>query len=270
MGGVYLTRAFSPLLSHTALSLVARQSIVGKTELEDGQVLQRTKNEALILACPYVIPSFGEKVESTSLDKILKEWCAKQQHEYDFDTESFDFEVTIPVFSKGEANAEGWTVTRTLRFDVLNGYLFVGLSRLDDKGEPNETEIEFPQKLDLSKLCTSDVTGSKEYELYGGVLYDDGDYVAVLKNVSIEDPGEEGAWQLMESEEIIPMEEGDILEFLKGEGGEGPCGTLAVYRSCNESIHKKMDQILSDIIISHVSGVLNTKSDYYYEEVIED
>lgn len=254
----------------TGLSLVARQAIVGKTVLEDGQVLQRTKKESLILACPYVIPAVGEPVESTSLDKILKDWCAKHPHEYDFDTKSFDFEVTIPVFGKGDATSDGWSVTRTLHFDALNGFLFVGLSRLNDKGEPTETEIEFPKKLDLSKLCTSDVTGSKEYELYGGVLYDDEDYVAVLKNAAIDDPEEEGAWQLMESEEIIPMEEGDILEFLKGEGGEGPCGTLAVYRSCNNSIHKKMDQILSDIIISHVSGVLNAKSDYYYEEVVEE
>lgn len=256
---------------NAALSLVARQTVVGKTELEDGEVLQRTKKESLILASPYIIPKFGQKVESTSLDKLLKDWCAKQPHEYDFDSRSFDFEVTIPVFAKGDASTAGWSVTRSLQFDALNGFLFVGLSRMDDKGEPTETEIEFPKKLDLSKLCTADVTGSKEYELYGGVLYDDNDYVAVLKNSAIEDPEEEGAWQLMESEEIIPMEEGDILEFLKGEGGEGPCGTLAVYRSCDKSIHKRMDNILSDIIISHVSGVLSTKSSYYYEEeVVED
>ncbi|CAJ1942100.1 unnamed protein product [Cylindrotheca closterium] len=264
---------WNSMLDEASLRFVARQTIVGKTELEDGEVLQRTKKESLILACPYVIPkSAGAKVEeSTSVDKLLKEWCAKQPHEYDFDDKSFDFEVTIPVFSKGDASSDGWSVNRTLHFDALNGFLFVGLSRLNDQGEPSETEIEFPKKLDLSKLCTSDVTGSKEFELYGGVLYDDGDYVAALKNSAIKDPEEEGAWQLMESDEIIPMEEGDILEFLKGEGGEGPCGTLAVYRSCNKSIHKQMDNILSDIIISHVSGVLNTKSEqYYYEEVVED
>ncbi|KAL3936629.1 MAG: hypothetical protein SGBAC_008089 [Bacillariaceae sp.] len=262
---------WNSMLDAASLSLVARQTVVGKTELEDGEVLQRTKKESLILASPYIIPKFGQKVESTSLDKLLKDWCAKQPHEYDFDSRSFDFEVTIPVFAKGDASTAGWSVTRSLQFDALNGFLFVGLSRMDDKGEPTETEIEFPKKLDLSKLCTADVTGSKEYELYGGVLYDDNDYVAVLKNSAIEDPEEEGAWQLMESEEIIPMEEGDILEFLKGEGGEGPCGTLAVYRSCDKSIHKRMDNILSDIIISHVSGVLSTKSSYYYEEeVVED
>lgn len=258
-------------LVYPALGLVARKSISGKAKLEDGEMLQRTKKDALILASPYVIPKFGKPKESTSLDEILKEWCAKHPYEYDFDTKPYDFEAMVPLFGAGDtAEDGGWTTTRTLHFTSLSGYLFLGLSRLGDDREPLETEIEFPKRLNLSKLCTSDVSGSKEYELYGGVLYDDEDYVAVIKNQAIEDPEEEGAWQLMESEEIIPMEESDIFEFLKGEGGEGPCGTLAVYRSCNKSIHQQMDQILSDIIISHVSGVLNTQSEFYYEEVVED
>ena len=72
----------------------------------------------------------------------------------------------------------------------------------------------------------------------------------------------------MEQEEVIPMTEDDILEFLRGEGGEGPCGTLAVYKRCNERTHNDMNQVLSDIIISHVSGVLNVKKSFYYEEEV--
>jgi hypothetical protein len=246
--------------------------MVGKTKLEDGDMLQRTKKESLILACPYVVPTVGEPKEMTSVDEILKEWWAKQPHEYDFDTKSFDFEVTIPLFSNvNDSNDDdNWTTTRTLQFTALSGFLFLGISRLSEDGGVIETEVEFPKKLNLSKLCSSDLKGSKEYELCGGILYDDEDYVAVLKNPAVDDPEEEGAWQLMESEEIIPMEESDIFEFMKGEGEEGPCGTLAVYKRCDESTLQKMNQILSDIIISHVSGVLHAQTEFYYEEVIED
>lgn len=260
-----------------ALGFVAKQSIVGKAKLEDGDMLQRTKKESLILACPYVIPQVGAPKEATSINEILKEWFAKQSHQYDFDTKPFDFEVNIPMFttkpdpSKTDSkDDDDWKTTRTLQFTALHGFLILGLSRLNEDGGVIETEIEFPKKLDLSKLCSSDVKGSKEYELCGGILYDDEDYVAVLKNAAIDDPEEEGAWQLMETEEIIPMEESDIFEFMKGEGEEGPCGTLAVYKRCHESTHQKMNDVLSDIIISHASGKLNAQSDFYYEEVVED
>eukprot|EP00980_Cylindrotheca_fusiformis_P002918 scaffold678_cov98-Cylindrotheca_fusiformis.AAC.2 len=280
-----------------ALGFVARQTMVGKAKLEDGDMLQRTKKEALILACPYIIPSMEDddndkpkketgddkeeegKEETKSIDKLLKQWWAKQPHEYDFDTKSFDFEVKIPTFNNSTSSStkndmgDDWITTRSLQFASLQGYLFLGLSRLDEEDELMETQIEFPKRLDLSKLCTPDFKGkNKEYELCGAVLYDDGDYVAALKNPAIEDPEEEGAWQLMESEEIIPMEEEDILEFLKGEGGgEGPAGTLAVYKRCHEPTHTKMNDVLSDIIISQASGKLNAQSDFYYEEeVVEE
>ena len=147
-------------------------------------------------------------------------------------------------------------------------FVLVGVQRLEDDGTLIETEIDFPKTLDMSKFCADNIKGSKEYELCAGILYDDEDYVAVLKNPAITDPEEEGSWQLMESAEIIPMTEDDILEFLKGEGGEPPLGTLAVYKRCDEQVHKDMNQVLSDIIISHVSGELNAQTDFYYEEVV--
>jgi hypothetical protein len=70
------------------------------------------------------------------------------------------------------------------------------------------------------------------------------------------------------------MTQEDVLEFLRGgeEGGEGGgvCGTVLVYKTTNAKALKSSDQLLSDIIISHVSGKLDTKVDFYYEEVIED
>lgn len=260
---------WSNLLDSAALGLVAKQSIVGKTKLEDGQMLQRTKKEKLILPSPYTLKMFGEPKESTSLDQILKEFCSKQTYEYDFDEKDFDFEVKIPSFmGSNDAIGDDWSTTRTLQFVNLNGFLFIGVERLKEDGTLIETEIDFPKTLDLSKLCDDNIKGSKEFELCAGVLYDDDDYVTVLRNSAIISPEEEGAWQLMEQEEVIPMTEDDILEFLRGEGGEGPCGTLAVYKRCHERTHNDMNQVLSDIIISHVSGVLNVKKSFYYEEEV--
>jgi hypothetical protein len=252
--------------------LVARQTITGKTKLEDGQMLQRTKKESLILACPYVIPKFGEPKESITLEEVVKDWCSKQKHVYDFDEKPFDFEVKIPLLlGFNDTSGDDWTTTRTLQFKTLNGFLFLGLTRLEENGKVIETEIKFPKILDISKLCADSVKGGKKYELCAGVLYDEEDYVAVVKNAAITNPEEDGAWQLMEVEEIIPMAESDILEFLKGEGEDSPCGTLAIYRQTDESVHQDMNRLLSDIIMSHVSGVLSAENDFYYEEeVIEE
>ena len=59
---------WSNLLDSAALGLVAKQSIVGKTKLEDGQMLQRTKNEKLILPSLCTLKMFGKPKESGSLD----------------------------------------------------------------------------------------------------------------------------------------------------------------------------------------------------------
>jgi len=112
-------------------------------------------------------------------------------------------------------------------------------------------------------------------------------------NDDSEDDEEDETWNLMEHEENIPMSESDVLEFLKGEGNDsddedddddehGPCGTLAVYKlrspapsssstSKNKQQHDifdEMNQLLSDIVISQVSGSLNSKTDFYIEEEI--
>mmetsp|Transcript_10900 Transcript_10900/g.27620 ORF Transcript_10900/g.27620 Transcript_10900/m.27620 type:complete len:288 (-) Transcript_10900:1635-2498(-) len=56
----------------------------------------------------------------------------------------------------------------------------------------------------------------------------------------------------------------------------GPCGTLAVYKlkqpeaSKTPSIFDEMNQLLSDIVISQVSGTLNSKTDFYIEEEYEE
>lgn len=149
------------------------------------------------------------------------------------------------------------------------------------------------------------------YELVGGALYDEGEYIAVLKDFAAvaaaeekkshnnknnaddsNDEDEDETWKLMESEETIPMSESDVLEFLKGEGIDadddaddsddddeddeeyGPCGTLAVYKlrsppsSTTTTIFDEMNQLLSDIVISQVSGSLSSKTDFYIEEEI--
>ena len=121
-----------------------------------------------------------------------------------------------------------------------------------------------PKVLNLSKLCEKGAKGVKEYELVGGVLQDEEDYIAIVKNAAITDPEDEDAWKLMESEEIIPMTESDALDFLKGEGDGAPCGTILAYRRCDDQTELK--QLLSDIIISQVSGTLDADTDFYYEE----
>jgi hypothetical protein len=265
------SRSWSALLDEAGLGLVAKQSIVGKCTLfDDGQILQRTAKESCIEWCPLVLSM------KDTLEEALKEHCAKQPYSYDFDKEPFDFEVRIPLWSTptesstdDAADASSWTTTKTLQWTTLRSYLFLGIQRHDKDGNFNEDEVSIPQKLDVSKLCASSVKGGKEYELVGGILHDEDDYVALLKNQAISDPDDDDAWKLMESEEIIPMTERDGLEFLKGEGEGAPCGTVLVYRRCDD--HKEMNQLLSDIVIPNGSGTLNARADFYYEEeVIED
>eukprot|EP00531_Pseudo-nitzschia_arenysensis_P002228 CAMPEP_0116136840 /NCGR_PEP_ID=MMETSP0329-20121206/11943_1 /TAXON_ID=697910 /ORGANISM="Pseudo-nitzschia arenysensis, Strain B593" /LENGTH=549 /DNA_ID=CAMNT_0003631743 /DNA_START=63 /DNA_END=1712 /DNA_ORIENTATION=+ len=271
-----------------------------------------------------------------------------------FDKKSFDFEVQIPtkfldkkdidedlngdnnddVYKSGEL----WKTTRTMQFASLTGYLFLGIDRNQatqqqqqqtDETEENKTvgkidrtELAIPATLNVGKLCSKKrIKGAKQpteavYELVGGALYDEGEYIAVLKdfsavaaaqekkdssspkaaNSSDSDEDEDETWKLMESEETIPMSESDVLEFLKGEGADdddeeddddddsedededdyGPCGTLAVYKlkqpenSKTPTIFDEMNQLLSDIVISQVSGTLNSKTDFYIEEEYEE
>jgi len=231
---------------------------------------------------------------------------------------------------------EKWTTTRSMQFASLTGYLFLAIDRTlppkadadadDDKhknknkkqskNKIDRTELSIPSILDLTKLCSkknnksNSMTMPKEavYELVGGALYDEGEYIAVLKDFAAvaaaeekkshnnknnaddsNDEDEDETWKLMESEETIPMSESDVLEFLKGEGIDadddaddsdeddeeyGPCGTLAVYKlrsppsSTTTTIFDEMNQLLSDIVISQVSGSLSSKTDFYIEEEV--
>ena len=51
----------------------------------------------------------------------------------------------------------------------------------------DRAELAVPPTLDLYKLCAKSNNNNNNvtYELVGGVLYDDGDYVAVLKDPSV-------------------------------------------------------------------------------------
>lgn len=79
----------------------------------------------------------------------------------------------------------------------------------------------------MSKLCVKELfkekVGNTKYELIGGILNDgEEDYVAVVRNPSVEDPEDDDAWKLMESEEIIGMAENDVLIFCKEKEREIP------------------------------------------------
>lgn len=255
---------------------------------------------------------------------------------YDFEKKSFDFEVQIPTkfldkkdvdedLKKNdgeETSCEVWKINRSMQFSSLTGYLFLGIDRTSQAqekrkyGKFNRSELSISATLDLTKLCSKKCQGLNQeavYELVGGALYDEGEYIAVLKdfsavaaveeknrsssktaNSSVSEDDEEETWKLMESEETIPMSESDVLEFLKGEGTDddeeeedddsggkdedyGPCGTLAIYKLKSPSsgskipcIFDEMNQLLSDIVISQVSGSLNSKTDYYIEEEYEE
>jgi len=274
----------------------------------------------------------------TSLPQLLEQYCSKQPYTsiaptpknnkkkkknkdyYDFDKQPFDFEVQIPSFggvTEQNTDLNKWSTTRSFQFTTLTAFLFLGIQRQpkadnvdndteDDNQNFNHTELVIPAILDVSKLCDPSAipkSVNKEYELVGGVLFDEGDYVPVLrdegrlamataaksttdnqkkKENSPQDDNEdddeeeedEEAWKLLETEEVIPMSQSDVLEFLKGDNeaeGEAPCGTIAIYKRKDKACHDEMNQLLSDIIISQVSGTLNSNADFYIEEeIIED
>ncbi len=261
---------------------------------------------------------------------------------YDFGKKSFDFEVQIPTkfldkkdvdedLNEKDKSGQLWKTTRSMQFASLTGYLFLGIDRnqtqkqqqqqqqtdettaKSDSVKIDRSELAIPATLNVTKLCSKKkIKGANQpmeavYELVGGALYDEGEYIAVLKDFSAvvaaeekkdsdSDEEEDETWKLMESEETIPMSESDVLEFLKGEGADddddddddedsnndddeddyGPCGTLAVYKlkqpeaSKTPSIFDEMNQLLSDIVISQVSGTLNSKTDFYIEEEYEE
>jgi hypothetical protein len=324
------------LLDQAGLGLIAKQSLVGRHLEPSGDILQRTKKEKCMLWCPLDLPyhDYRDK-DNKSLQQLLDEYCSKQPYEgpttttnttkkkkkyYDFDKQPFDFEVRIPSFggttssvsSSTASTEEKWTTTRSFQFTTLTAYLFLGIQRRrksqqsndnngynEDDSNFNHAELVIPATLNVTKLCDpSEIpkSTSKEYELVGGVLYDEGDYVPVLRDesraaasktaagaaanktkdsVGEDDDADEDdeAWKLLETEEVIPMSESDVLEFLKGEGeaGDAPCGTMAIYRRKDAACHEEMNQLLSDIIISQVSGTLKSNADFYYEEeIIED
>jgi hypothetical protein len=223
----------------------------------------------------------------------------KQQHvKYDWDAKpQYDFEVKIPLLAQSSSTTSTteetkWTTTKTMQFSTLPAFLFLGLHRFDDANDDAEgggplvnPTIDIPKELDVTKYCAPGTTikgNMAKYKLVGGIVYDEDDYVAILKNPNItttttttiqsdkddddNDQDEEiENWNLLETEEVIPMTETDVMEFLKGEDG-GVCGTVLVYATVHEPSHKEMNQLLSDIIISHVSGKLDSKADFYYEE----
>eukprot|EP00934_Nitzschia_sp_Nitz4_P000986 Nitzschia sp. Nitz4//scaffold241_size29735//24921//26150//NITZ4_008031-RA/size29735-processed-gene-0.10-mRNA-1//-1//CDS//3329543790//986//frame0 len=256
------------MLDAAGLGLMVKAAIVGKCPLiEDHQILQRTQRETILEWCPLVLP------KSDSLEQALANHCGRQPYVYDFDTKPFQFQVRIPLLSPEQAkdmDTSEWTVTKTMLFSTLTSYLFLGIDRLNkETGVMDESEVQIPKLLDLTKLCEKTLKGSKEYELVGGMLHDEGDFVAILKNPTVQDPEDDEAWFLMESEEVIPMTEADALDFLKGEEEGSPCGTMAIYRRKDD--HAELTKLLSDIVIAQVSGSLDTNSDFYYEEeVIED
>jgi hypothetical protein len=260
---------------------------------------------------------------TTTLPLLLDQYCSKQPYAgnnnnkkkkknknyYDFDKQPYDFEVKISTFgdissssndSHASTDSERWKTTRSLQLTTLTAFLFLGIQRRrqpkeeengsgsgnDENTSFNNAELAIPLTLDVSKLCDTTAISKKEnkmYELVGGMLYDEGDYVPVLrdegraakreKKSDLDDDEEEEedneAWKLLETEEVIPMSESDVLEFLKGEGsGDAPCGTMAIYRRVDTACQDEMNQLLSDIIISQVSGTLTSTADFYIEEEI--
>lgn len=260
------------MLDLAGLGLMGKSYIVGKCPLiEDGQILQRTQKETIMEWCPLVL------TKKDSLEEALKEYCSRKPHNYDFDMKPYQFEVRIPLLSPQQVAMDGmdtsnWTTTKSILYSELTSYLFFGIDRVNPTtGTFDETEVIIPKNLDLRKYCERTVKGPTQYELVGGVLHDEDDYVALLKNPNVNDPDDENAWMLMESEEIIPMTESDALDFLKGEDEGAPCGTILAYRRCDNG-QPDMKRLLSDIIISQVSGSLDSADTgfYYEEEVIED
>jgi hypothetical protein len=268
--------------------------------------------------------------QTTSTNRQSKSKKKNEKNYYDFDRLPYDFEVKIPSFGASPPSSSGgestttttWTTTRSLQLTSLTTYLFLGIQRRQQKqqqppmdGEDenettaaaaainfNHNELEVPPILNVSKICDNNAirkTEIKEYELVGGMLFDEGDYVPVLRDEGRrlqrlqrqknaketneqdndddnddDDDDDDEAWKLLETEEVIPMSEADVLEFLKGDAdadGDAPCGTLAIYRRKDPAALEEMNNLLSDIIFSQVSGTLNSNADYYIEEeIIED
>lgn len=254
------------LLDRTALGLMGRSSVVGQCPLiEDGEILQRTQKETIMEWCPIKLP------KTESLEASLQKYCGRQPYVYNFDSKPYQFEVRIPLLSPQlfeGSDASSWKTTKTVQYTELTTYLLFGIDRFAG-GRIDESETIIPTTLDMRKYCDKTVPNTK-FELVAGVLHDEGDYIALIRNSLATDKEDEEAWMLMESEEVIPMTEHDALDFLQGEDQESPCGTIAIYRRCEDGAELK--SLLSDIIISQVSGSLDSASDgfYYEEEVIED
>jgi hypothetical protein len=280
---------------------------------------QETNETTSATTLPHLLEQYCSKQPYVTTNNNHKKKKKKKNY-YDFDKQPYDFEVKIPTFGGNDNNgsdcvSEKWKTTRSLQLTTLTAFLFLAIQRRqtktydnnnnnnnnnnnDDESSNipsfNHAEVLIPLTLDVSKLCDATAipkTVNKQYELVAGILFDEGDYVPVLRDegrVANNDMGkkkegkddedneeeeDDEAWKLLETEEVIPMSESDVLEFLKGEGGAGdaPCGTMAIYRRVDRSCQEEMNQLLSDIIISQVSGTLTSTADFYIEEeIIED
>ena len=320
------SQLWSALLDESGLGAIAKQTIVGKKKDNSGGnfLLQRTMKETRILLCPFpLVPNSNTKYDSIvdGITKTMKHSLTKSEFDWDNTKQNKpDFEVRIPLMwdttsSKQQDNNDEWNTVKTMQFDTLPNYWFISIQRFvenntsddDNDKESLNAVVDIPVTLDVTKYCTS-TCQNRQFQLVGGILYDDDNYVAILKNSNIvnnnnksktdetitkttnsssenDDDDDKGEgdndddtepiedWNLMESDEVIPMTQEDAVEFLRGgdDGGGGVCGTVLVYKTINEKELKSSDQLLSDIIISHVSGKLDSKVDFYYEEeIIED
>ena len=331
--------------STTTTSTTTSTTNTTSTTTSPGMILQRTKKETRILWCPHELEG-----TYTSLSQALQQFTKSTlMTEINWNTEKFDFEVQIPLLNTSSISPptpttiSSWTTTKTIQFTTLPAYLFFGLQRIDPQtGNTKNTRVDIPLTLDLSDYCLpkSRATQASTFTLVGGILFDEEDYVAILKKPILpqssttpttttstsnstnrskendrttsstaaaaattttkkekqetsgdneddnnkeeeeqeedndddeeeeDDPVED--WNLLEAEEVIPMTQDDVLEFLQGEDG-GVCGTVLIYKTDQSKPHQQLDQLLSDIIISHVSGKLSAHAEFYYEEeIVED
>ena len=331
------SQLWSALLDESGLGAIAKQTIVGKKKYVESKggkgggnfLLQRTMKETRILLCPFPLLA-NAKYDSIvdGITQTMKHTLTKSELNWD-DTKQNkpDFEAKIPLWDTNNSNQDDdddkneWNTVKTMQFDTLPNYWFISIQRFvdnnaadkndenddndedDDEKQQEEKEllnavVDIPVTLDVAKYCTT-TCKNRQFQLVGGVLFDDDHYVAILKNSNIvakakksnddttiktttssddDDEGDDAEpiedWNLMETDEVIPMTQEDAVEFLRGGddgGGGGVCGTVLVYKTTNEKELKSSDQLLSDIIISHVSGKLDSKVDFYYEEeIIED
>jgi hypothetical protein len=293
---------WNALLDMAGLGLIAKQATIGKqllptTKGSSEHMIQRTKRDTCIMYCPFPLIDRFDTLHG-GLENTIKQ--NNLDYNWDAKPDDYDFEVKIPLLAQSSSSPmtmtpeKKWTTTKTLQFSTLPAFLFLGVNRFDAEGELVNPAIEIPKELDVTKYCapgtlTSANGNMAKYALVGGILYDEEDYVAILKNPNYnstsEDEDENGDqeeeeienWNLLETEEVIPMTETDVMGFLKGEEG-GVCGTVLVYSTLHQPSHTEMNQLLSDIIISHVSGKLDSKADFFYyeeeewieEEIIED